>query len=421
VQRMLLAHLHVSDVPESNTSIIKPKDSYRLNKKDDQAPVVLQAGIGVALFATLSRVVNKSSDTVNELMPERLRDGALWMIDQFPYQMERDPDSGDFRKEPSLLGLRLGHNLLRRYVGAPESRALAWDDLALYLDRWGWRISDRMYDESHRLQKTADTLPPWRDNPAVIMETPNMKVMIPGGLLIDRQDGGHLMIKPKTDFSDRSSLPPEQALEYLFMSRAAARAFVEVMNESGIQVERLNHMDMANWRLLTDKSPRFHEHIFGRARGSRFQVHGEFNRIPPKGSSHYLTLQPLSPTEIDKLRERMPRYLEEDLLRAESEGVVTSEFVRATLAGMQTFGPLGTATDATSHKQPAQGRPRFGDIVRLVRRDGVRGLFGLETRQLIQIMTDTRAPRFSVPVRSTLMSLDRASRQLRTIARRGFK
>lgn len=109
------------------------------------------------------------------------------------------------------------------------------------------------------------------------------------------------------------SFTPGQTKEYIPFVMAVGRAFQEVMNESGIPVERINFMDLGNWNLLTPKKPHFHLHLFGRARGSRYQIHAEFNKIPPKGSKHFEMLAPLNAEEKAKLIERIPRYFAENM------------------------------------------------------------------------------------------------------------
>lgn len=271
--------------------------------------------------------LNNLSNSVQDALPNQFQDFLGDALSRLPFSMERHPDSGDFTERPAFFDPRTVTNFVKRYFGNPLSRASAWEDLALYLDRWGWRMSDYAFNEAYKLHEMSGSLPEQKTKPTLIYETKNFWTYVSSGLLIDRADGGHLVIAPKVDTLDRMSFTPELAAEYIMLSMATGRAMQQVINEAGIPVERLNFMDMGNWRLLTPKTPRFHEHIFGRARGSRFQIHGEFNKIPPKGSKHYKCITPLSADDIYRLNKLISTYFREYFESAEKENVFTGGFV----------------------------------------------------------------------------------------------
>jgi diadenosine tetraphosphate (Ap4A) HIT family hydrolase len=199
-------------------------------------------------------------------------------------------------------------NLLRRHFGSPEQRAKAWEDFAIHLQRSGWLRSDKAYSRAYSIRLKHGLISNPKDENEVIFQSNHFKLVLPRRPFIDRRDGGHVMIVPVMEVLDRMHFSEEQAGEYMPFCMAVGKAFQETMNESGIAVERLNWMDMGNWSLLGPKPPVFHVHIFGRAKGSRFQIHGEFNQIPPKGSKHYEMIDHISDVEIAKLKERVSKY-----------------------------------------------------------------------------------------------------------------
>ncbi len=275
--------------------------------RTDSAKKFEFAFVGILMPLPLLEIVGRLADRVGRLL-FRSSENREVVRKKRAGDIPRDAASGDYTKQPKFLDMRYLANLVRRYFGSPEARVAAWEDFATYMDRMGWHSSNRAFTEAHRIRSENNLMPPERTTFDLLLETEHFHVSIPRGLLIDRNDGGHIAIFPRVDTDDRMSMEPGQALEYIAVSMAAGKAMMEVLNGSGIPVERLNFMDMGNWRLLTPRRPRFHEHIFGRALGSRFQIHGEFSKIPPKGSPFYKTIEPMNEAEIAKMREILPLY-----------------------------------------------------------------------------------------------------------------
>lgn len=238
--------------------------------------------------------------------------GVQAAAERVPLGPPRRNDSGDFSGRPSPLTSGFIYNGIRRILGGPEQRALAWEEFAVLLNRYGWRMSDDAYAVAWQIRQKAGLAPPARGE-EVLFESSHFKVVVPKNLLVDRKDGGHLIIYPLVQREDIMHFTPEETREFIPFCRAVGCAFHEVMNESGIAMERINWMDMGNWKLLTGQKPRFHLHVVGRARNSRFQIHGEFMQIPPKGSKHYQMIQPLNPGEVARLREKIPVYFSKEI------------------------------------------------------------------------------------------------------------
>ncbi len=261
--------------------------------------------------------LNRTAERIYGMMPKAVQEKMAEAAGKIPIGPPRNEDSGDFRELPSRFSAGALANFARRFLGTPAQRADAWLEFGTLLNRRGWRLSDLAYTQAYAILEANGLLPDRSRNRNVkLFESQHFRVKTAGGLLVDRRDGGHLIIEPLQTTFDVMSLSAEQMAEYLPIIMAAGRAMTEVMNESGIAVERINFMDMGNWALLKpDRKPRLHMHLFGRARGSRFQIHGEFSHLPPQGSQLYPLLQPLEQTEIAKLQERIPVYYAENLAR----------------------------------------------------------------------------------------------------------
>jgi diadenosine tetraphosphate (Ap4A) HIT family hydrolase len=265
------------------------------------------------LIASLWFQLNSLANKVYGLTPAAIKERVNSAVSKIEPGPARRPDSGDFVNPPSFTDVSVVKNFARRYIGHPEGRAHAWEELAIFLTRWGWRMSDLAYAQAHRVRADNDIMKEVERGAVELFRANHFKVMYPRIPLIDRKDGGHLLIFPLVKKLDRMHFTPEEAAEFMPFCKAVGRAFQEVMNESGIEVVRLNWMDMGNWRLVPYDDPRFHLHIFGRAAGSRFQIHGEFNQIPPKGSKHYVMIEPINEFEEKKLKERIPVYFAEEM------------------------------------------------------------------------------------------------------------
>lgn len=269
--------------------------------------------------ATISKVWDLTNTLASRLYgtaPHALRAAADIISFHTPASPPRDALSGDLEAPPRFLAANTALNAIARYVGSPVPRAHAWEELGTFLDRWGWRMSDHAYSQAYGILKAHHMLEEQVAGERLVFESRHFRALVPNKPLIDRRDGGHIMIYPMRKKLDRTSMTPEESAEYIPFCIALGRAFTEVMNESGIEVERINWMDMGNWRLVPYDDPRMHVHIFGRAKGSRFQIHGEYNHLAPKGSKHYDLIKPLNALEESRLVERVPKYFVEEAKRA---------------------------------------------------------------------------------------------------------
>ncbi len=97
---------------------------------------------------------------------------------------------------------------------------------------------------------------------------------------IGRTDGGHLIIHPRHEVVNRWELDVPRAKALMRLSMLIGEAMMLGLKERGIAIERINFQDNGNWGIDMPGSPRpygpqFHLHLYGRARGSQYQKHGQ--------------------------------------------------------------------------------------------------------------------------------------------------
>ena len=95
----------------------------------------------------------------------------------------------------------------------------------------------------------------------MIYETKNFIVETADRPLIDRTDGGHIMISPKVRLVDRQQLTPKQAIKLMRLTIIVGEAMAVVMNKRGIDIGRINYQDNGNWGVLTPEGAHLHIHL----------------------------------------------------------------------------------------------------------------------------------------------------------------
>jgi len=131
--------------------------------------------------------------------------------------------------------------------------------------------TESFYDEihsTHRTQKVTKTR-------FIIYQSFHFNVLTSSHPHVSRQDGGHLVIRPKKPVCHRWDFDIPRAKALMRISMLVGEAMVLALNARGIFVERINFQDNGNWGIDTKHGPTFHMHLYGRARGSIEQTHGE--------------------------------------------------------------------------------------------------------------------------------------------------
>jgi len=115
-------------------------------------------------------------------------------------------------------------------------------------------------------------------------------VIVPKSVFLDREDGGHLIVRPPTDVWEASELAPAQFIQWQFLVAATGRAMIEVLPQ--LEGGCVNYFEAGNWALNQAAPPKgpkrapehrsVHMHIFGRSRSARHPSWrwGEAPRLP---------------------------------------------------------------------------------------------------------------------------------------------
>lgn len=129
---------------------------------------------------------------------------------------------------------------------------------------------------------------------ALIYETPNFILESHERPEIDRLEGGHIKITPKSDVSDRTKLTPKLAIELMRLTIVAGKAMVSGMAKRGVNIGRINYQENGNW------SPHLHIHLYGRAMDATIQKYGD-----PLTPGHREDFKPLTSADISAIRTEM--------------------------------------------------------------------------------------------------------------------
>jgi len=136
---------------------------------------------------------------------------------------------------------------------------------------------------------------------ALIYETEHFIVESHKHPEVDRREGGHIKISPKTSVPDRTHLTANEAIELMRLTIVTGKAMVEGMKESGVVIGRINYQDNGNWK------PYLHIHLYGRAVNATMQKYGD-----PIIPGHKDTYQPLSDADINNIRAMIERYFDQE-------------------------------------------------------------------------------------------------------------
>jgi diadenosine tetraphosphate (Ap4A) HIT family hydrolase len=137
----------------------------------------------------------------------------------------------------------------------------------------------------------------------IIYESTNFIVEIPDKPLVDRNDGGHIIITPKIKVVDRQQLTPLLAIELMRLTIVTGQAMTEVMNEHGVNIGRINYQDNGNWSVFTAARPYLHIHLYGRAISAKYQKYGQACYFPDINDTpaYYKNFKPLMPLDITSI------------------------------------------------------------------------------------------------------------------------
>lgn len=149
----------------------------------------------------------------------------------------------------------------------------------------------------------------------VIVESAGGVVIIPTMPLLDRTDGGHLVVNPPRSVWERSELTPPELANWAYLTAAAGEAMLDCLPQ--LDGGCVNYWEAGNWALADMAQPpgpkipkqhrRVHLHIFGRNREARHPdwQWGESPRFPSFENSKTWAadFEPLNTDECDALRQ----------------------------------------------------------------------------------------------------------------------
>lgn len=146
----------------------------------------------------------------------------------------------------------------------------------------------------------------------MIYETDNFEIKTADRPFVDRLEGGHILIFPKTSVRDRTKLSSSLAVEYMKLSMIAGEALVTAMKRRGVDIGLVNYQDMGNWGIGTKEGPTLHMQIFGRATTATHQKYGEAVSLPRRETGFYDSFKPLNDEDVAEIRLDIDKLLQTD-------------------------------------------------------------------------------------------------------------
>jgi len=147
-----------------------------------------------------------------------------------------------------------------------------------------------------------------------VLETRHFFVEAVARPLVDREDGGHIVINPKVRIENMQQLTPTQATELIRLTMVVGEALTIVMNRHGVDVGRINYQDNGNWGVFNPEGPYCHMHIYGRAKSAKYQKYGQALNFPHRDEqpSFYEHFRPLNALDIESMREEVVRLMSQE-------------------------------------------------------------------------------------------------------------
>ncbi|MCH7568848.1 MAG: hypothetical protein IIA87_05500 [Nanoarchaeota archaeon] len=149
---------------------------------------------------------------------------------------------------------------------------------------------------------------------AMIYESKNFLVEAAEKPHVDRNDGGHIIISPKSRLIDRQQLFPKHAIELMRLTIVVGQAMTKVMNEHGIDIGRINYQDNGNWGVFKPEGPFLHIHIYGRSKSAKTQKYGQACFFPHKEEKpkYYENFKPLNENDVKDIKIEIEVLLKEE-------------------------------------------------------------------------------------------------------------
>ncbi len=129
---------------------------------------------------------------------------------------------------------------------------------------------------------------------------------------VDRKDGGHIKIMPRWHIWDRKEFSKSESQEFILLAMMIGDAMYSALPKNNIKLTLINYQDNGNWSVDAKGGPHLHLHLYGRAKNSKFQKHGQALVFPPKGNKYYKKLKPLNKKDEQLLKQQISRLLRKE-------------------------------------------------------------------------------------------------------------
>lgn len=144
-----------------------------------------------------------------------------------------------------------------------------------------------------------------KKNERIVHETEFFKAIAPLKPHVAREDGGHIIIKPKEKCTSRTDLSPQRAKDVMRFTMLLGEAMIAAMKDRGVTIERINYQDNGNWAFHYGRAPSFHVHLYGRVKDSARQQFGQALVFPTPEDEYYIGLAPLDEDDMQAIREKV--------------------------------------------------------------------------------------------------------------------
>lgn len=141
----------------------------------------------------------------------------------------------------------------------------------------------------------------------LIYQSRNFRVEVPEFPLVDRADGGHVVIDPIVKIVDRQQLTPLQAVELMRLTMVTGEAMTNVMIRHGVDIGRINYQDNGNWGVFKPEGPFMHIHLYGRAKSAKVHTYGQACYFPHRDEDpeYYKKFNPLTVNDVQEMKKEM--------------------------------------------------------------------------------------------------------------------
>jgi GNAT superfamily N-acetyltransferase len=155
----------------------------------------------------------------------------------------------------------------------------------------GWGLGMHRVDMELPVPQAADSGAASADSPAApLFRGEGGSLLLPRLVLVDRLDGGHLVVNPPRDVWERSELTKDELIAWSLLVAAAGRAMIDVLPQ--LAGGCVNYWEAGNWAVNDAAEPRgpkeprahrrVHLHLLGRSRHATHESWqwGEAPRFP---------------------------------------------------------------------------------------------------------------------------------------------